>query len=245
MLRNTLVCSAAACAAFAVAATPAAAEFIQLRSGQSLSVPGTPGQTDDIVTYGTLPGSGAFSASPFTATDFNNSAANPATVIQPVSVWLPGLTFDTQARWINHSIFSQQSPFGSPGSALYRVPFTVTTTGITNAVMNFAWASDDNLGDQVFGGANPFGAYLRDPSGNVTPLVPATGGGYGIETFALGMNVTSAINTGLNELFVYQRDQGFSVSGVIFSATFDIVPAPGASALAAMGVLVAARRRRA
>jgi uncharacterized protein (TIGR03382 family) len=244
MLRNTLVCSVAACAALATTTTPAAAEFIQLRSGQSLSVPGTPGQTDDIVTFGTLPGSGAFSASPFTATDFNNSAANPATVIQPVSVWLPGLTFDSQARWINHTLFASQ-PFGAPGSALYRVPFTVTTTGITSAIMNFAWASDDNLGDQVFGGANPFGAYLRDPSGNVTALTPATGGGYSIETTALGMNVTGAINTGLNELFVYQRDQGFSVSGVIFSATFDIIPAPGASALAAMGLLVATRRRRA
>lgn len=218
-------------------------ETITLRSGQVGAVPGSPGGIDDTVTCSTPPGSGAFSASPFTTSDFNGAAANAAIVIQPVSVWLPALTYDPQARWIG-TRFLQNSQFGAPGSTIYRVPFNVTTVGITGATLDIAWASDDTLGDQAFGGANPFGAYLRDAFGNVTPLPPVSVGSYATETQVLGLNITGAVSTGVNELFLYNRDQGFAVSGLIFGATINVVPAPGAAALLGLGSLCALRRRR-
>lgn len=220
-----------------------AVEVITLRSGQVSGVPGTPGGLDDTVTFSTPPGSGALSASPFVAADFNAAAANQAIVIQPVGVWLPALSFDPQARWIGTALL-QGSPFGAPGSTIYRVPFTVTTVGITGASFSIGWAADDTLGDQAFGGANPFGAYIRDAFGNVTALPPVSVGSYAAETQVLNYNVTGAVSTGANELFLYNRDQGFSVSGLIFGAQFRIVPAPGAAALLGLGSLVALRRRR-
>ncbi|MBI1190181.1 MAG: hypothetical protein GC200_05800 [Tepidisphaera sp.] len=218
-------------------------ETITLRSGQVGGVPGLPGGIDDTVTCSTPPGSGAFSASPFTTADFNGAAANPAIVIQPVGVWLPALTYDPQARWIG-TRFLQGSQYGAPGSTIYRVPFNVTTVGITGATLDIAWAADDSLGDQAFGGANPFGAYIRDAFGNVTALPPVSVGSYATETQVLGLNITGAVSTGANELFLYNRDQGFSVSGLIFGATIQVVPAPGAAALVGLGSLAVLRRRR-
>lgn len=220
-----------------------AVEVINLRSGQVSGVPGTPGGLDDTVTFSTPPGSGPLSASPFTAADFNAAAANQALVIQPVGVWLPALTYDPLARWIGTG-FLPQTNFGAPGSTIYRVPFNVTTVGITGASVSIAWAADDSLGDQAFGGANPIGGYIRDAFGNVTALTPVSVGSYATETQVLNYNVTGAVSTGANELFFYNRDQGFSVSGLIFGAQFRIVPAPGAAALLGLGSLVGLRRRR-
>ncbi|MCC6283685.1 MAG: PEP-CTERM sorting domain-containing protein [Phycisphaerales bacterium] len=231
-------------AVFAAGAGIGHAEVIKLRSGQVGGLPGSVGQNDDIMTWGASVGSGPLSASPFTAADYNNTISNPAVVIQPVGVWLPGLTYDTQARWVGTTLLDPTFPTGAPSSTLYRVPFTVSTVGITNAVLKLSFACDDNLGDILFGGANPVGAYLRDPFGNVTPITPAAGGGYAVETI-VNFNITTAINTGLNELFLYQRDQGFGAAGLIFGARIGIVPAPGALAMVGLGGLFAAHRRRA
>jgi uncharacterized protein (TIGR03382 family) len=219
-------------------------EVIQLRSGQVSGVPGLAGQNDDIVTWGVTNFSGPLSASPFTTADFNATTPNPAVVINPVSVWIPGLTSDPQARWIGTSTIPGSNGWGATGSTLYRVPFNVTTVGITSATLNVAWSSDDSLGDLAFGGANPVGAYIRNGFGAITPLTPVAGGNFTIESIVSGLNVTGAISTGANELFFYQRDQGFGVSGVIFSAEFNIIPTPGAAALLGLGGLSMARRRR-
>lgn len=227
-------------------ASMASAQVITLRSGQSGGLPGTPGQLDDVMTWGgALFGSGPYSANPFTAADFNNTTANPAVVIQPHPAWIPGLTFDPQARWVGTRLISPDFPMGDASSTLYRVPFLVTATGITSAFISIAWAADDGMGDISYGGPNPVGAYLRDPFGNVTPLVPVSGGGFTFESFALTMNILGAVNAGLNELFFYQRDQGGAPSGIIFSALIEVVPAPGAAALLGIAGIAATRRRRA
>jgi len=218
-------------------------EVITLRSGQVSGFPGTPGQLDSHMTWGGSVGNGPLSGAAFTAADFNNTVANSAVVIAPVSVWIPGLTFDPQARWVATDLIPGTT-LGASASTLYRVPFAVTTTGITSATLTIAWSSDDSLGDVAFGGPNPIGAYLRDPSGAVTPLLPVSGGNFTIESLVSGLNILGAVNTGVNELFLYQRDQGFGVSGVIFSAEISVIPAPGAVALLGLGGLIGARRRR-
>jgi hypothetical protein len=225
--------------------TPLQAEVIQLRSGQVGGLPGLPGQPDDIVTWGQFVavGLGPLSAVPFTAANFNAAAAFPATVVSHLTTpWFATLPSDPLARWINYDGYAPDPTFpitGSFGSVLYRVPFTVSTVGITNAQLSIHWAVDDFLGDPAGSGPNPVGAYLRDGGGNVTLLPPVVGGFYNIETQANGINVTSAITTGANELFLYQRDNGAVVSGTIFSATFDIniIPEPAAIALTAIAAL--------
>lgn len=227
----------------------ALAEVITLRSGQVGGLPGLATQLDDTVTFGNTVVTGPLSASPFTAGDFNAAAANPAIVINPYYAWVSTLSFDPQARWIGTGLYNTGDPnlppdMGAPASALYRAPFTVTTTGITSATLSIAWACDDSLGDLAFGGANPFGAYLRDPSGNVTALNLVSGGGFSVESQVLNLNITSAIGTGANELFLYQRDQGVGIAGLIFSAEMRVVPAPGVAAAAGLSCLAAFRRRR-
>ncbi len=46
---------------------------------------------------------------------------------------------------------------------------------------------------------------------------------YGAETQVGPVDVTSLVHCGSNQLEVYNRDAGFSVSGVIYSATLEIV----------------------
>lgn len=222
-------------------------EIITLRSGQVGGFPGLPTQFDSTMTFGGTVGSGPLSASPFTTADFNASAANPAIVINPYTSWLPALSFDPQARWVGTGLYNDginPPNMGASSSALYRVPFTVTTASITGATMSIAWAADDTLGDQTYGGANPIGAYLRDSFGNVTALNPVAGGGFSYESNVINMNITGAISTGANELFLYQRDQGAGISGLIFGAEMRVLPSPGAAALAGLGVLAIGRRRR-
>ncbi len=234
-------------AILATAAPLATAETITLRSGQVGGFPGLPTQLDDTITFGNTVPTGPLSANPFTAADFNATTANQAVLVNPYGAWASSLPFDPQARWIGTGLYNAD-PFypnlGLVSSTLYRVPFNVSTTGITSAFISIAWACDDTLGDQAYGGANPFGAYLRDPSGNVTALSAVTGGNYGAQTLAINLNITSAIGTGANELFMYQRDQGSGISGLIFGAEIRVTPAPGSAALLAIGSLTALRRRR-
>jgi hypothetical protein len=146
------------CLVSAMAGQALAVETITLRSGQVGGLPGVATQLDDIVTFGATVTTGPLSASPFTAADFNGSSANTAVVINPYFVWTPSLTFDPQARWIGTGLYNQPGlppDLGAPSSALYRVPFTVTTATITSASLSIAWACDDALGDQLWGRGQP------------------------------------------------------------------------------------------
>ncbi len=225
-------------------AASAASQTITLRSGQVGGLPGVAGQPDDIVTFlPNNPPGAAISATPFTAGDFAGAAAGgPAHVINPVFPWTPGLS-DPLARWINFDgsfVNPDGSPgigWGTPGSCLYAVPFNITLASITNATLSLEFAVDDHLGDFSFGGGNPDGLYINGmPTGYA-------GGNYATPTFHF-QNITSMVNPGLNYLYFYQRDLGISVSGLIFSARIDVVPAPGALAMVGAGGMLAARRRR-
>lgn len=244
--RRTLPTLALATAAVLLAAgTASAVEVITLRSGQSGGVPGVAGQLDDTVRFlnGANPPGGPVSLSPFTPANFAGAAAGPAaTVINAHPAWTPGIS-DPAARWINWqadlTIFSDGSVggtgYGSPGSALYAVPFIVTTPGGSmTASLALELAVDDAHGDWAVSGPNPDGLYINGISTGYQ------GGNYATPTLHF-QNIT--VNTGLNYMYFYQRDLGVLVSGLIFSATIT-VPTPGAAALLGLGGLVAARRQR-
>lgn len=233
---------AAVCMAGAAAS---AVEIINLRSGQVGGLPGLPGQPDDIITCrpGNPPGAPA-SANPFTAADFSAAVAGaPAHVIVPYTpFWTPGIS-DPLARWVNFDgdfVRPDGTPgsgYGTSGSCLYAVPFWINTVGITSATISLEFAVDDYLGDQPFGGANPAGLYVNGISTGYD------GGSYATPTFHF-QNITTMVSTGQNYLYLYQRDAGVVVSGLIFSATVTVTPAPGPIGLAGLGVLTACRRRR-
>lgn len=219
-------------------------EIINLRSGQVGGFPGLAGQPDDIVTVlPNNPPGAPISATPFTAADFAGAASGPpAHVINPYGVWTPGIS-DPAARWINFdgTFFNADGTvgpgYGTPGSCLYAVPFTITTVGITSASLSLEFAVDDYLGDQPFGGGNPAGLYVNGISTGYD------GGNYASPTITV-QNITGMVSTGTNYLYLYQRDAGVLVSGLIFSATITVTPAPGAAAMLGLGALAVTRRRR-
>jgi len=235
---------AAAAAITLVAGSASAVEVINTRSGQNGGVPGVAGQLDDTVRFlnGANPPGGPVSLFAFTPADFAGAASGPAaTVINAHPAWSPGIS-DTQARWINWQADLILNPdgtvggngYGSPGSALYAVPFTVTTPGATFATLQLEMCIDDAHGDWFSGGANLDGLYIN---GITTGY---QGGNFGTPTTT---SMVIPVNTGLNYMYFYQRDVGVLVSGLIFSATIT-VPSPGVLGLVAAGGLVALRRRR-
>jgi hypothetical protein len=211
-----------------------AVEIITLRSGQYLGAPGAVGDPDDIVRYysegtNTVPLATVFDTE-FAAAD----TGPPALVIQPHPFWVQTLPADPLARWIN----PHEDTFGTAESALYSVPFTVTTPGTSiPARLKVFFAVDDVLGDTIFGGPNPEGMYM-----NGAPITGSSGGNFGAQTF-FSANVT--VDQGLNHLYFYQRDAGAGVSGMIFSAKVCIPePATWVLALGSAGFALLGRRKR-
>jgi hypothetical protein len=249
---RTLLYCAAALALAASAGAARAAEIITVRSGQSGGVPGAVGALDDIVTYNPWGNPVAAPVLPtaFVAADFAATVAgSPATVIAPVAPWMGGLTAplsDPLARWINFAPDPTQ-PFppgrGAPGSALYAVPFWINTATITNATLTVEGGVDDVLGDAYSNdGPNFDGLYINDiPSGLSTLITGDFNFGFPTTHFQV---ITTKVQPGQNYLFFYQRDLGAGVSGLIFSATIEVVPEPGSIGLAATGALFAFGRRR-
>lgn len=208
--------------AFAAAAAQAQ-EVIQLRTGQAGGSPGVCGQIDDSFRYNptgvpTCPA--PFRGGSFTAADFAGATTGPkAAIIPPLSgTWMPTLPSDPQARWIN---WQQSGCAGLSNSVLYACPFTVTTSSNPCpliATIDLCWAIDDWLGDPS--GPNPVGVYV-----NGTALDPGfSGGSYASQTCRTQVNVP--VNTGTNWLYIYQRDLGCTVSGVILSARITVWPKP-------------------
>ena len=232
----------AAVASFAVSSL-VSAEVVQFRSGQTAGAPGTPGSLDDTVMINPWgnPGGAPVLGTPFVIADFLATNSGPAaTVVQPISAWMGGLTApltDPDARWI--SFATDPAGYGAAGSVLYAVPFWINTSNITNAVLTFEGGADDMLGDWLYGGPNPDGLYIN-----------GVGAGYQYVGFNFAaptthtQNITGMVNTGQNYLYYYQRDAGFGVSGIIFSGTIDIVPTPATASLLGAGGLAFLRRAR-
>jgi len=216
-----------------VSAPPAMGAIITVRSGN-----GSIGQPDGEITF--VAGGSLFplSNSAFTSADFADARNGPNALVvgQRNPAWAQ-LNADPQAEWIG------ADPAALPASALYAMDFQVGVQNITNATVDFHWNVDDKLGD-VDGngdptGPNPIGVYI-----NGTPLdMSFSGGGLSSQSSA-SADVTSLLNTGQNQLYVYNRDTAAIISGVIFSATFNVIPAPPTGALALSGIALAARRRR-
>lgn len=191
------------------AANPAAAETVTLRSGNAPI-----GNPDPQINMWVGAGATALSAAPFTPAEFAAACTgHPAIVINPHPAWLQQLACDPQARWIG------TDPVGTPASALYCQNFTVQTCCIQSAKMNFCWSGDDALGDGIYGGPNLDGVYINGVA--VSPSINT--GSYAVETQVGGVDVTALLQCGNNQLQIYNRDAAFVISGVIYSATIDIV----------------------
>jgi hypothetical protein len=186
----------------------ASAETLTLHSGN-----GTIGTADADITV--LAGSAGvpLSSSPFTTADFVAACSGSfAKVVAPYGPWLIGLDCDPDAKWIG------VDPLASPASAIYCHPFDVETCCIESATLTVCWATDDTLGDASHGGANPDGVYL-----NGVAVSPSVAGGDFITPSSAVVDVTGMVECGPNALQIYNRDVGIVVSGVIYSATIDIV----------------------
>lgn len=202
-----------------LAAPPPAASLPQtivLRTGQTGGAPGSCGTFDDSFRYLAAPTCGtALSGAPFTPADFATAQSGPfAKAITPHPAWGASLACDPDARWINPEtdLFGCS---GVPASALYACPFEVTGP-CTTASVDVCWLVDDSLGDLLFGGANPVGVYINGTALDASFAV----GSYSTETSASASGIT--LHTGTNWLYVYQRDAGCSVSGLILSATIHV-----------------------
>lgn len=233
-MRSTSVL-AASLLTIAASAAPTLAETITIRSGQVSGSPGTAGQFDDTVRYlATNPPGAPISATPFTPAQYSGALTGPAAVvIDPVSVWTPGIS-DPAARWVSFGLFPGAT-YGASGSCLYAVPFFVTTPGATGGTISIEFAVDDGGGDINWGGGNNSFLYI-----NGTPT-GYSGGNYATPTVH---TQSLAFTSGWNTIYLYQRDQGLGVSGLIFSFTIQVVPAPSAAATLALAGLLTSRRRR-
>jgi hypothetical protein len=189
------------------AETASASEVVLLRSGNAPL-----GNPDPYITMWAGPGGVPLSAVPFTPADFDSACHGPnAVVAVPASVWAQQLTCDSLAQWIGLGL----NPL--PGSALFCYPFDLQTCCISRATLTFCWVVDDGLGDYSGTGPNPDGVYLNGVA--VTPSI--SGGNYATETTVVA-DVTGLVQCGGNRFEVYNRDVGFAVSGVMFSATISV-----------------------
>jgi len=193
-------------------AVGASAETIVMRSGNA-PIGNPDPQINMLVGTGATPLSGSL----FTSADFAAACAGrPAIVITPHPAWLQQLPCDPAAQWIG------TDPVATPASALYCQPFNVQTCCIKSATLSFCWSADDALGDGIYGGPNLDGVYINGVA--VTPSINT--GSYATQTQVFGVDVTSLLHCGTNELEVYNRDAALVVSGVIYSVTIDISECP-------------------
>ncbi|MEL6797445.1 MAG: GC-type dockerin domain-anchored protein [Planctomycetota bacterium] len=207
---------AAACSGSAASQGTAASEVITLRSGQGVNGPGQIGQTDPLVTFRPINPPGVPTSDVvFTPADFQAAIDGPnAVIIRRNAAWTSGLS-DPDPRWINYAIKPNQE--GQAGSTLYAVPFTVAAPAIQSAQLDIEYACDDWLGDWFEGGPNPVGLYVNGEST-----------GYQGQQFqtptAHQQDITPWVTPGENHLFLYVRDAGIVVSGLIFDITITVTP---------------------
>lgn len=187
-----------------------AVEVVTLHSGNA-----APGNPDPLIRVAVGSSSTFYSPFPFTTVDFANACeGNNAAVVNPYPGWLNGLNCDSQAQWvgINSSL--------SPASALYCQSFDIQSCCFESASLTFCWAADDRLADASGYGPNVDGVYLNGVA--VSPSI--NGGLFNTETTVGPIDVSGLVQCGTNELQIYDRDTSATASGVIYSATLEILP---------------------
>jgi hypothetical protein len=193
------------------------AEVISIRTGQVNGVPGPcRGLDDTFHFYAPNPNCGdPITLCEFRPFDFDQACSGPKAEVVAYypGHWLPGLTGDPDARWIDTDTIGDC--YGTPLSVLYCAEFQVPGGCIVADSIRIRWAVDDELGDwsPTYPGANPNGVYL-----NGETLGPAfSGGESGVESTAVLTHVP--VNAGTNHLEVYQRDTGCLAAGLILSCS--------------------------
>ncbi len=204
-----------------IATSGSASEVINLTSGV------------DTATVLTHPASNGAFAAAFTPADFAAADAGPAAVIlnaglrTPTSVlggpWIDSLVINPAAQWIADVDGSRNQR-----TALYAFPFTITETDIASAFITVYFAADDFLGDD-----NGIAADGPNESVYINGIaIGAEEGGdliagnnFTAEYQTSRINITSAVNTGANMLYLLQTD-GASSAGLMAHAVIEILNSP-------------------
>jgi len=197
--------------ALALSTHSALAETIVLKSGN-----GTLKQEDSLITF--YSGSPGVPLPALGTAEFDAAEAGSLAWIcgQAAGSWVASLPCEPQAQWIGIN------SSGSPATALYAMKFTIQSSPIKSATLDFCWAADDRLGDVA---SHPEGVFI-----NRSPIPQITGGDYLAESLAGPIDITSLVQPGSNTIFIYNQDCAFVVSGVMFQAAITVEPACQAAA---------------
>ncbi|MFO1076908.1 MAG: hypothetical protein U1E73_04185 [Planctomycetota bacterium] len=181
-------------AALLLATAATTQNAVALRSG---TVPA--GQLEPAITYLRGPSTSGFGAA-FTAADFQGARTGVQALVRPsLAGWQLQLPQDPFAQWIDTQ--------GGSASALYAIPFTMSTTA-ASAVLRLQFAVDDYLGEPAIEGA-----YV-----NEIPLAGSANiGSYYYAADYQNGDVLPLLQPGQNWLYLYARNTG-GAGGLLFSA---------------------------
>ena len=211
-------------------------ETITLRSGNG---GGGVGSSDSQITRLDGPFETPF-LSAFVAGDFLAARTGPSAILSFLVgsglQWKSALDYDSTALWL--STHDNTSPENYGDTALFAMEFTVATLGITSATMDFHFMIDNELGD-----ANNEGIFLNEQAISGTKSLGVVEAQYEVDQMFDNLDITSAIQTGTNTLYVNMADSG-GPSGLVFSAEITVIPEPGTLSLLAIGGLVMLRRKK-
>ncbi|MEP6667335.1 MAG: T9SS type A sorting domain-containing protein [Nocardioidaceae bacterium] len=195
----------------------ASAETIVFRSGAGLT---TPGSRDTTIHLLKGPTASAFQSA-FTTTSFARARSESTAKLTTLNPdWIPKLTADPLARWVNQS---GESATGS--TALYSRDFHLD--GPLNSVrLLLRYAVDNTLGTTTTAGIYVNGV-----------AVPGTMnlGDYH-QQWTLSADITSLVHVGTNTLYLYGRNTQFD-AGIMFSAVVLVNPTDATTCeLTTMGI---------
>lgn len=206
---------------------------IHLATGQVGHAPGSCGGLDDSFHRYVVnqPCGQAIVPQPFSPSDLMQAYAGPQAVVvdRPGGAWLPQLSSDPDARWINWENHENHGYpcSGTARSVLYCATFEVGWANTLCVIDSVAvhWAVDDKLGDSYVAGPNPDGVYIDEIS-----LGPAfRNGSFAAESVASATNVPLAplwSSPQTHRLEVYQRDVACNFSGLLLSCDLFITCMP-------------------